>query len=88
MLYLESLIEEPYRCSSAVVFRLRSSWCGRWYRKYGISYRVLAEMILERGVEVGPSKIMHWVHRYAPELEKPGGIRITARSLGEETRHM
>jgi hypothetical protein len=36
----------------------------------GISYRDLAEMIQERGVEVAPSTIMRWVHRYAPELEK------------------
>jgi IS6 family transposase len=44
--------------------------CVRWYCKYGISYRDLAEMILERGVDVEPSTIMRWVHRYAPELEK------------------
>lgn len=44
--------------------------CVRWYRKYGISYRDLSEMMHERGVEVDPSTIMRWVHRYAPELEK------------------
>lgn len=44
--------------------------CVRWYRKYGISYRDLAEMMQERGVEVDPSTIMRWVHHYAPELEK------------------
>jgi IS6 family transposase len=44
--------------------------CVRWYCKYGISYRDLAEMMQERGVEVAPSTIMRWVHRYAPELEK------------------
>ena len=44
--------------------------CVRWYCKYGISYRDLAEMMLERGVDVEPSTIMRWVHRYAPELEK------------------
>jgi len=27
-------------------------------------------MMQERGVEVDPSTIMRWVHRYAPELEK------------------
>ena len=42
--------------------------CVRWYCKYGISYRDLVEMMLERGVEVNPSTIMRWVHRYAPEL--------------------
>jgi IS6 family transposase len=30
----------------------------RWYCKYGISYRDLAEIIKERGVEVEPSTIM------------------------------
>ncbi len=44
--------------------------CLRWYCKYGISYRDLTEMMQERGVEVDPSTIMRWVHRYAPELEK------------------
>jgi transposase-like protein len=46
------------------------SLCVRWYCKYGISYRDLAEMMQERGVEVDPSTIMRWVHRYAPEIEK------------------
>jgi hypothetical protein len=44
--------------------------CQRWYCKYGISYRDLSEMMQERSVEVEPSTIMRWVHRYAPELEK------------------
>lgn len=44
--------------------------CVRWYCKYGISYRDLAEMMQERGVEVNAATIMRWVHRYAPELEK------------------
>jgi transposase-like protein len=43
--------------------------CVRWYCKYGISYRDLAEMMQERGVEVDPSTIMRWVHRYAPGIE-------------------
>ena len=58
-------------CSSVVAFRLRSfCFCVRWYCKYGISYRDLVEMMQERGVEVDPSTIVRWVHRYAPELEK------------------
>jgi IS6 family transposase len=31
--------------------------CVRWYCKYGISYRDLAEMMSERGVSVNPSTI-------------------------------
>ncbi len=42
----------------------------RWYCKYGISYRDLAEMMQERGVGVDPSTIFRWVQRYAPEIEK------------------
>jgi transposase-like protein len=44
--------------------------CVRWYCKYGISYRDLAEMMQERGVAVNPSTIFRWVQRDAPEIEK------------------
>src|ERR671912_377506 len=44
--------------------------CVRWYCKYGISYRDLAEMMQERGVTVDPSTIFRWVQRYAPEIER------------------
>jgi transposase, IS6 family len=44
--------------------------CVRWYCKYGISYRDLAEMMQERGVAVDPSTIFRWVQRYAPEIER------------------
>jgi transposase-like protein len=41
-----------------------------WYCTYGISYRDLAEMMQERGVDVDPSTIFRWVQRYAPEIEQ------------------
>jgi transposase-like protein len=44
--------------------------CVRWYCKYGISYRDLAEMMSEHGVSVNPSTIFRWVQRYSPEIEK------------------
>ena len=44
--------------------------CVRWYCKYGLSYRDLAEMMQECGVAVAPSTIFRWVQRYAPEIEK------------------
>ena len=44
--------------------------CVRWYCKYGISYRDLAEMMEESGVAVAPSTIFRWVQRYAPEIQK------------------
>jgi transposase-like protein len=37
--------------------------CVRWY---GISYRDLAEMMQERGINVNPSTIFRGVQRYAP----------------------
>jgi transposase, IS6 family len=40
--------------------------CVRWYCKYGLSYRGLAEIMQERGVEVDPSTIMRWVNCDAP----------------------
>jgi IS6 family transposase len=44
--------------------------CVRWYCKYGISYRDLEEMMLERGIEVDHTTIHRWVIKDAPELEK------------------
>jgi transposase, IS6 family len=44
--------------------------CVRWYCKYGISYRDLAEMMQERGVAADQSALFRWVQRYAPEVEK------------------
>ena len=44
--------------------------CVRWYCKYGISYRELEEMMLERGMEVDHTTIYRWVQHYAPEIEK------------------
>jgi IS6 family transposase len=49
--------------------------CVRWYCRYGISDRDLAEMMQERGVEVDPVTIMRWVHRYAPERDLCHGGR-------------
>jgi transposase, IS6 family len=44
--------------------------CVRWYCKYAISYRDLAEMMQERGVDVDHTTIFRWVQGYAPEIEK------------------
>jgi IS6 family transposase len=52
----------------------------RWYCKYGISYRDLAEMMHERGVAVDPSAIFRWVQGYAPEIEKRIRLYYGARS--------
>jgi transposase, IS6 family len=44
--------------------------CVRWYMRYSLSYRDLAEMMLERGLQVDHTTIYRWVQRYAPELDK------------------
>jgi IS6 family transposase len=44
--------------------------CVRWYCKYGISYRDLEEMMLERGVEVDHTTLYRWVQCYAPKMER------------------
>ena len=44
--------------------------CVRWYYKYGISYRELEEMLLERGFEVDHTTLYRWVQQYAPEMKK------------------
>ena len=42
----------------------------RWYCKYGISYRDLEEMMVERGFEIDHTTLYRWVQHYAPELKK------------------
>jgi putative transposase len=41
----------------------------RWYLAYPLSYRNLAEMMAERGVEVDHSNIYRWVQKFTPQLE-------------------
>jgi len=42
----------------------------RWYLRYVLSYRDLAEMLSERGLGVVASTIFRWVQAFAPELDK------------------
>ena len=42
--------------------------CVRWYLRYSLSYRDLAEIMSDRNLFVDPSTIWRWVQRYAPEL--------------------
>jgi transposase-like protein len=37
--------------------------CVRWYCKYALSYRDLAEVMQERGVDVDHTTIFRWVQR-------------------------
>ena len=42
----------------------------RWYLRFKLSYRDLAELARELGVSVAPSTILRWAVRYVPEFEK------------------
>lgn len=48
--------------------------CVRWYLAYPLSYRNLAEMMEERGVEVDFSNIYRWVQKFTPQLEASPGF--------------
>jgi putative transposase len=43
--------------------------CVRWYLAYPLSYRNLAEMMAERGVEISHSNIYRWVQKFTPHLD-------------------
>ncbi|STX52130.1 transposase [Legionella busanensis] len=41
-----------------------------WYCKYGISYRDLEEMMVERGLELNHTTVYRWIQHYVPKLKK------------------
>jgi IS6 family transposase len=65
----------PSPCSDATI-RLRRlpfpGRCdragGRWYLRFGLSYRDLEELLTERGVEVDHVSVYRWVLRFTPLL--------------------
>jgi transposase, IS6 family len=40
----------------------------RWYLRFGLSYRDLEELLVERGIEVDHVTLYRWVHRFTPLL--------------------
>jgi len=44
--------------------------CVRWYRRFKLSYRDMAEIVWELGVLVAPSTILRWVVRYAEDFSQ------------------
>ncbi len=42
----------------------------RWYLSYPLSYRQVAEMVNERGMEVHHTTVFRWVQEYSPEIDK------------------
>ncbi|MGI4806772.1 MAG: IS6 family transposase [Janthinobacterium lividum] len=45
-------------------------WALRWYLAFPISYRDLASMLADRGVEVNHTTLFRWMQAYAPTLER------------------
>src|SRR5580698_9087824 len=58
--------------------------CVRWYLRFKLSYRDLAELARELGVSVAPSTVLRWVVRYVPEFEKCW--RVYERPVGDSWR--
>ena len=44
--------------------------CVRWYLKYPLSYRMLVEMMAERGLNISHTTIMRWVLQYSSIIEE------------------
>lgn len=44
--------------------------CVRWYLTYPLSYRQVAEMVNERGLDIHHTTIYRWVQRYGPEIDQ------------------
>lgn len=44
--------------------------CVRWYLKYALSYRMLVEMMTERGLTISHTTVMRWVHQYSPIINE------------------
>jgi transposase, IS6 family len=41
-----------------------------WYLRYALSYRDVAELMVERGLSVDHTTIFRWVQAYAPEIDR------------------
>jgi transposase-like protein len=62
--------------------------CVRWYLRFKLSYREMAEIAWELGVLVSPSTILRWVIRYAEEFARrwhPFRRRIGVSWRADET---
>src|ERR1700680_979260 len=60
----------------------------RWYLRFGLSYRDLEELLLERGVEVDHVTLYRWVQRFTPLLGdavRPRRHTVASRWFVDET---
>jgi transposase-like protein len=46
----------------------------RWYLRYGLSYRDVEELLVERGVEVDHVSVFRWVHRLHAAADRRGSV--------------
>src|SRR5271165_6443033 len=54
--------------------------CVRWYLRFKLSYRELAELARELGVSVAPSTVLRWVVRSRPRVrEMLASLRASGR---------
>ena len=53
----------------------------RWYLRYGLSYRDVEELLVERGIEVDHVTLFRWVQRFTPVLRH--GDRRARRTIGD-----
>ena len=60
----------------------------RWYLRYGLSYRDVEELLVERGIEVDHVTIHRWVQRFTPLLidaARPRRHAVGGRWFVDET---
>jgi IS6 family transposase len=60
----------------------------RWYLRYGLSYRDVEELLVERGIEVDHVTIFRWVQRFTPLLAdaaRPSRHAVGNRWFVDET---
>jgi transposase-like protein len=60
----------------------------RWYLRFGLSYRDVEELLIERGVEVDHVTVYRWVQRFTPllaEAARPCRHRVGDRWQVDET---
>ena len=52
--------------------------CVRWYCKYGISYRELEEMMLDRELEVDHTTLYRWVQHLCSRNREASSVVLQA----------
>jgi transposase-like protein len=58
----------------------------RWYLRFGLSYRDVEELLVERGIEVDHVTIYRWVQRFTPLLAEAARAGTPSATAGSWTR--